>query len=357
MKELKDFKNQIHKCSKCGLCQSACPIYKVTGNDCSVSRGQFIMLKGVINGDLKLSKNINRYLNLCLKCGACSKSCPSGINVVDVIVAAKSEYFKSHFFEKIISWVQKNIVFGLFFSFINFFVRSTKSKKFEKKVLYFGGCRSKMRGDASLIKILNSLEIEVVNPNFSCCGIPLFVRGDISGFNSYIEDFVKILRKYNIKEIVTTCASCEKTIKDYSRWAKDESVREFLSDVVVRNIYEYIRENGMHLKLKKRRIVTYHKPCNIENYSDIEWILNNTEDLKYIEMSGYDNCCGLNGISKLGEFSIMKQIFKAKRDGIVKSGSNCVLTSCLGCEIALNLFSFGAYKTYDMLEFLAKEIR
>ena len=48
MKQLVDFKKEIHKCSKCGLCQAECPIYKITGNDCSVSRGQFIMLKGFL---------------------------------------------------------------------------------------------------------------------------------------------------------------------------------------------------------------------------------------------------------------------------------------------------------------------
>ena len=69
MKTLKNFKQQINSCSKCGLCQSQCPIYKITGNDCTVSRGHFIMLQGLIKGDLKMSKTINHYLNLCLKCG------------------------------------------------------------------------------------------------------------------------------------------------------------------------------------------------------------------------------------------------------------------------------------------------
>jgi len=53
MKRLSDFEKQIHKCSKCGLCQAECPVYQVTGNDCTVSRGQFVMLKAVLDGDLK----------------------------------------------------------------------------------------------------------------------------------------------------------------------------------------------------------------------------------------------------------------------------------------------------------------
>ena len=96
MKNLAEYKENIHSCSKCGLCQAVCPIYKITGNDCTVSRGQFIMLRGLIKGDLKMSAKLNRYLDLCLKCGACSKFCPSGIDVVDIITSAKAEFFKLH---------------------------------------------------------------------------------------------------------------------------------------------------------------------------------------------------------------------------------------------------------------------
>ena len=31
--KLAGYKEEIHSCSKCGLCQSVCPIYKITGND------------------------------------------------------------------------------------------------------------------------------------------------------------------------------------------------------------------------------------------------------------------------------------------------------------------------------------
>ena len=64
MKELKDYKNEVNKCSKCGLCESICPLFKVNPNDCVASKGKFIMLNGVIDGDLKLSETINKYIDL-----------------------------------------------------------------------------------------------------------------------------------------------------------------------------------------------------------------------------------------------------------------------------------------------------
>jgi len=336
MKDLAEYKENIHSCSKCGLCQSVCPVYKITGNDCTVSRGHFIMLKGLIKGDLKMTKKMNRYLDLCLKCGACTKFCPSDIDVVEIIASAKAEYFKSHPFEKIISLIQRLFIFIL--SLIPQI--KIKSQKFDKKVIYFSGCKG-----GNVVKLLNSCGIEVIAPKFDCCGIPFYVRGDRETYEKCKNSFIKTLKKYGINEVVTTCASCEKTLKGYK-----------IEGLVVKNIYEYIRENKLKLKLKKPVKVTFHKPCNIDNFDDIKWILENTENLEYIEMNAFDECCGLNGITKLREYGIMSKLFKAKHNNIVNSGAKIVLTSCLGCEVALKLFAFGKYKVVDFSEFINRMV-
>lgn len=345
MKRLAEYKEDIHSCSKCGLCQSVCPIYKITGNDCTVSRGLFIMLKRLIQGELRMSKTINNYLDLCLKCGACSKFCPSGIDVVELIASAKSEYFRTHPLEKLISFIQKWFIFGWGVSFLRVLAKNKKSKKFDKKVIYFGGCSGKIKGNAAVVNILNACGVEVITPDFQCCGIPFYVRGDAETYSQYKKSFLEIMEKYNVNEVVTTCASCQKTI------------RAFSEQVTVKNIFEYIRENDLKLKLKKSKKVTFHKPCNIDNFDDIKWILNNTENLEYIEMTDYDSCCGLNGISKIDKYNVMSKIFENKRKNIVETKTKLVLTSCLGCEAALNLYSLAKYRVEDFTEFLNQNIQ
>ncbi len=344
MKRIAEYREEIHTCSKCGLCQSVCPVYKITGNDCTVSRGLFIMLKGLIKGELKMSKNMNRYLDLCLKCGACSKFCPSEIDVVDIIASAKAEYFKTSISEKFISFVQKQIFFGIGINFLKLFSQNIKSKHFDKKVIYFGGCSGNMKGNRAVVKLLNSCNIEVITPDFHCCGIPFYVRGDVQTFDNFKQSYLDIISKYNIKEVVTTCASCEKTIKSFN------------SEIDVKNIFVYLKEHNLKLRLKKNKKVTFHKPCNLDNYEDIKWVLQNTENLEYKEMNGFDECCGLNGISKIWEYKIMSKIFRNKRKNIQNTGAKTVLTSCLGCEAALSLYSFGQYKVEDFTEFLVNNI-
>ena len=54
MKSLKDYEEDIYKCSRCGLCQSVCPVYQTTLNDCAVSRGKFNILNGVLTARLDM---------------------------------------------------------------------------------------------------------------------------------------------------------------------------------------------------------------------------------------------------------------------------------------------------------------
>ena len=345
MENLAEYKEEIHSCSKCGICQSVCPIFKKTKNDCTVSRGLFIMLKGLIKGELKLSKKIEKYLNLCLECGACAKCCPSDVDVVKIIVLAKSEFFKRNILAKLISLVQKKMIFGCILNFINIFSPKHRSKKFDKKVIYFGGCGNKIKGNEAVIKILNACNVEVITPNFECCGIPFWSKGDLDSYKELKSNFIKKIQQYGINEVVTTCASCEKTLKEYN-----------IEGISVKNIFEYMKEKELKLHLKAKKKVTFHKPCNIDNFEDVEWILNNTANLEYVEMKNYDQCCGLNGITNLREYKILSKIYKEKHSNIIESKTKIVLTSCLGCEAALTLFSFGKYKVYDIIDFLGKNI-
>lgn len=354
MKELRDLREKIHKCSKCGLCQAVCPLYQITGNDCTVSRGQFIMLKGLIDGKLQMTKSLNRYLDLCLKCEKCSEFCPSGINAVDIIASAKYEYFKTDKLEKLKSFAQKHFIFGLMLNVLSIFARNKKSKTFDKKVIYFGGCGDKLIGNTAAVNILNSINIEVISPKFNCCGIPYYTRGDFENLKGCINSYISILKKNEIREVVTACASCEKALKSYEKWCSNDEDKDFLSKLKVKNIYEFLRENNYKSKLKNKIKVTYHKPCNMHNYEDIETILNSVENLEYIKSEKYNLCCGLNGISKPKELSVMKKLFHIKRKDFENTGAKIVLTSCIGCKTALNLYSKGKYKALNMISFLNK---
>ena len=269
MKKLEDFKEEIHRCSKCGICQHACPVYQELGNDCAVSRGQFIMLDGVIKGDLKLNKNINKYLDLCLKCNKCKSACPTSIDVVQIILSAKYEYLKNTFGGKLenalYSFLESKFVFNNALNFIGKISRLFKPKKVQKKletpsakVIYFGGCIEKFRPDIRdyVIELLNKMNIEVIDVNFNCCGMPFLTTGNLDRFEEQKQENLKKLEELEYDFIVTDCASCEYVLDElYTNGDLKKNGK-------LKSIYELIAESDLEFVAKKLVVITYHKPCH-----------------------------------------------------------------------------------------------
>ena len=69
--------------------------------------------------------------------------------------------------------------------------------------------------------------------------------------NNSIKNYIKILKKYDIKEVVTTCASCEKSLKDYIKWMKNSNIPEEDIEFLRKDLFdidEYHNEGGKEKK-------------------------------------------------------------------------------------------------------------
>ncbi len=329
MENLEDFKDDINKCSKCGLCQSVCPVYKITGNDCAVSRGKFVMLDGVLKGDLKLNKNINKYLDLCLKCGKCTKFCPSAIDVCKIFETAKYQYAKNTLSGKFIFFLQSKYIFGNFIKIFKTitipFRKKHKSKPDAKlKVLYFKGCVNNLcpRTDNYLEKIFAASDIEIIEKDFDCCGLPFLSSGNLERFEEVKQHNLKML-DCEFDYVLTDCASCESTLKQYM-------------DVKFISLGELIVKLNIKFKFSQPVKVTFHKPCHLENDDFLEPLLKNCENVEYIKMENYDDCCGFAGEFALKNNRISSDISKLKTKNILNTGADIVLTSCPGCILGLH---------------------
>jgi len=84
MAELKDYIKEISKCSKCGLCQTVCPVFKKTLNECDGARGKIAMLEGVLSGLIKIDDKMIFYFKKCESCNLCEKACPAGIKIKEI---------------------------------------------------------------------------------------------------------------------------------------------------------------------------------------------------------------------------------------------------------------------------------
>lgn len=380
MQKLEDFKCEINKCSKCGLCQSVCPIYKLTGNDCAVSRGKFVMLEGVLKGDLKLSQNINKYLDLCLKCNKCSDFCPSAIDVCKIFEIAKYEYVKNTFWGKFVFFLESKFVFGNFLKIGKFLKKITQSihhtnvgkgaierqvRGENLKLLYFKGCVNNIfpQTDRFLHRLFDNSNVEIIEKDFDCCGLPFLSSGNLDRFEE-VKKHNLALMDCDFDYILTDCASCESTLEKYFQPTENgvglenptcnlslRADNEILcsgaqnDDVKFINLGELIAQQDIKFKFKKPIKVTFHKPCHLENDDFWQKILTNCENVEYVKMQDYDECCGFSGEFTIKNFKIATQLMKQKAQNAVATGADYVVTTCPACVIGLKLGLRGIKKS------------
>lgn len=276
-------KEEIYKCSKCGLCQSVCPLFLATKNELFSPRGRFIVLNNHINNGVKLSKNFIKNLDFCLNCNLCRAFCPSAIDTKAIITELKTMYSKKSFgfvlhikFFYLICAILKYIYkfFPLKSIFIGTFidelfdvkvkpVKVSKSLLKKGKVVYFEGCYNKYINSSdknAVLNILTDMGFEVKTLS-SCCGYPLLSDADINGFKKNIQNMIQSIPD-NCNYIICSCDSCFETLKQAKQFVGDvdfDSKLITLDEFLIKNEYQ----NPIDYS------TLYFKPLQRENKCDI----------------------------------------------------------------------------------------
>jgi len=329
MKSLKDYSNEINKCSKCSLCQAVCPLYKITGNECAVSKGKFVMLDGVIRGDLTLNKNINKYLEMCLKCGKCTEFCPSGIDVCEIFRAAKHEYIQDKFEGKLVRFFQSEKVFERGISFIEKFNKIKPlpvKEKAKQNILLFKGCANKINpsSEKAIKRIFEKIPYNLYENDFKCCGVPYLASGNIERYEQTEAYNSSIINNSECDVLLTDCASCADALSKYPSLSKK-----------IMNFSDFIFEKNFKFEYKQHLRITFHKPCHLKNYEAIKNIFANCKNIDYVEMPEYDECCGFSGQFAITNSKLSKSITKRKIENALSVKPDIIITECPACLLGL----------------------
>ena len=330
MKSLKDYKHELNKCSKCGLCQAVCPVFKITGNECTVTKGKFLMLKGVQNGDLQLSPTINKYLEMCLNCGKCKEFCPSGIDACEIFTVAKHDYIKNSFEGHLVRLLESELVFD---NTINMLSKIFASKKFKvnpnatHKILFFKGCANKLypKSENALKNLLEKFDVDLVEKDFKCCGIPFLSSGNLDRYEAVKTHNLELINNSGCDFVLTDCASCRDAISNYEGINKK-----------VLMLGEFVQPLFGEVISQKPLKVTYHKPCHTENSDYVENILKKCSNIDYVRMKDFDECCGFAGQFALTNRKLSLKISKQKAKNIINTQADIVITECPACILGIH---------------------
>ncbi len=220
------------------------------------------------------------------------------------------------------------------------------------KVGYFMGCMMDFvfpHVGQHIIDFLTRNGVEVIVPREQgCCGAPVYLgAGDFDIGRKLADTNVKVFADLNVDYIVCNCASCTSAMKDYINFLADtperqeayvkfsnklKDITEFLIDVLKLPASAY--KAAPEVKGKK---ITWHDPCHLNRYMNIKeqprQILKSIPDIKFVEMTRPDWCCGMAGSFSIKYYDTSKKIANKKVETIKDTGADILVTDCPGCII------------------------
>ena len=392
--------DRIIACMKCGNCQAVCPMFGASGMEADVARGKLALIDNLAHEILKDPEALAEKLGRCLLCGSCQASCPPGVKSMEIFLEARElvhEYLGLHPLKKLV-FRQVLANPGLF----NFAMRLgapaqklvfRKSKDSQGtvcapmldfmigdrhvhplaaeplhakygaldeprpegglKVAFFPGCvGDKMYTDMAeaCLKVLKHHKVAVFMPQgLACCGIPALTSGDVKGMLSQVRVNLRILAEGDFDYIVTPCASCTATIKEY--WpryvdrldskrakrtaadlaAKAMDINAFLTDV--------LKVKAADAPAADATSVTYHDSCHLKKSLGVakqpRTVIQANPAYRLTEMAESDRCCGCGGSFNLFHYDHSRKIGQRKRDNVAASGAKIVAVACPACMMQL----------------------
>lgn len=216
------------------------------------------------------------------------------------------------------------------------------------RVGYFVGCGTnyfRPQTGRATIEVLRHNGYEVVIPEQSCCGLPALAAGDRKKAREMAQANLKYFLAADVDFIVTDCASCGSTLKEYGEILDDPAVGVFTGRV--RDINEFLVREGHRLpegRVKKK--VTYHDPCHLKRAQGIHQeprqLLGEIPALQFQEMAEADRCCGGGGTFAVSHWDIAQKIGRRKVENIRATEAEVVATACPGCALQIEASLRGA---------------
>ena len=395
---LKKLDDKIVKCMRCGTCQSVCPVFAESLAEGDVTRGKLALLSNLSQKILTDAQGVRDRLERCLLCGSCQSACPSGVSILDIFMEARAlctEYLGLNPIKKIV--FKQLLCRPKCFSFLMKFAPLSKlvmisdknaqntvcspliklamgerhipeivSKTFSQKygnvnikakkgkptVLFFPGCMGDkvyVSTTEACMKIFKYHGIGVKIPvNMSCCGIPALASGDVKSFKTMLEQNINILKNIEFDYIVTACASCTETIREFWNKHCDDKTYKIDVDNITRkaiDINDFL-VNVLKVDLSqqvtndKKIKITYHDSCHLKKslgiYKEPRALIKSNAKYEFVEMKDADRCCGCGGSFTLTHYDLSKKIGEKKRVNIVNSGAEIVATGCPACMMQIS---------------------
>jgi Fe-S oxidoreductase len=213
-------------------------------------------------------------------------------------------------------------------------------------LLYWVGCAGSFddrnkKVSKAVVKILQKAGVSfgILGTEEYCCGETARRIGNEYLAQILIQQNIEILKKYEVKRILTTCPHGYNTFKnEYPLFGAEFQVihhTEFILDLIQREKIKVKRE------LKEKLV--YHDSCYLGRYNDIydspREVLGQIGEEKIVEMERRRNkgfCCGAGGGRMWMEETLGRRINQLRVQQAKQSGADTIVTACPYCLTMLS---------------------
>ena len=376
---------KLDACIKCSACTAECPVAGVNplfpGPKAAGPDAERLRLEGIYFDALALA--------LCSNCKTCEITCPSSVNITDLIMEARRKAVilgtnkKSRRYRLralVLGRAEYLGILGTVWAPVTNFVLRKKSvrvllektlgisrnaplpdyhRKFvgkihsvakTKQVVYFPGCYSTYN-DAliakAVVKVLEHNGFSVITPSFRCCGVPLQSNDQFTQAETNALYNLRLLAPYLERRIpvVASCPSCTLNLKqEYPKYCGPgaELIAALTYDLF-EFLWELYEKGELLLGFRSScKTVGYHAPCHLKAQGIGTPVIRLLRMIPGFQVKDLDSgCCGLSGSYGFKEenyalgMEIGKPLYGKVKSGLQTAEFSEITTECGTCNIQI----------------------
>lgn len=318
---LEQYAAEIYTCNRtrCGFCVADCPVYRVKGLEGYASRGKMMIARGLLEGLIEPSEEVEELVEDCLLCGYCQARC--ALNNLDIFTLLRQRMVEEDLCapehrEKTVKILEEG----------HLFQRPSPVRR-EGTVPLYLGCLYQSRSVEvkTIISVLKRCGIDPLVADEVCCGYIVEATGFRQEFETVQERFAETYDPYTDKEILTLCPTCTITLKEQYGLNVKHAI------VAVADRIETLSPRQLDLK------ATYHDPCHLGRmlgiFEEPRTILE-ALGVELVEMDQnrvFSTCCGGGGGLADTSPELSLEIAKNRIRDTLEAGVENVVTVCPTC--------------------------
>lgn len=387
---------ELGRCTRCGLCEQACPTYRELRVEPDSPRGRVFLMKQVADGVASVDAHLAEHLYVCLGCRACETACPSGVPYGRLLEYARYQIeergeivpqrrgwrrFRRLAFERVLpneglfkflmaparlmqrvprlASLASAVLPARMRKLVRMIPRSegaahgrlpevipAEGERRARVGLFVGCVMGSLFGriHEAMARVLrhNGCEVVVARGQW-CCGALNVHAGERAHAKRMAQRNIDVFEAARVDAIVLDSAGCGAVMKEYRellRFDPQYARKAELFSAKVKDVSEFLAELGVREDFGEvRKRVTYQDACHLAHGQGIRAqpraLIARIPGIEYVELEYADRCCGAAGVYNLTQPELSETILAEKLDAIAATNADYLIVGNPGCHMQI----------------------